>query len=66
MRGSIWTVASLGTGLVLLPLILDVDATGETADIVSQLTTAIAPVVALTFIMAVFGYFLVLYTSDSF
>lgn len=66
MRGNIWTVVALGTGIVFLPLILDVDATGETAGIVQDLTTAIAPVIALTFVVAVMGYFLVLFGSDSF
>ena len=66
MRGNIWTVVALGVSIVFIPLVLDVDASGETASIVESLTTAIAPVVGLTFIIAVFGLFLVLFGSDSF
>ena len=66
MRGSIWTIAALGIGAVMTPLLLDInvdgDETGETAlTVLSSVDAVIGP----AFIVAVFGLLTVFFTTDS-
>jgi len=56
MRGTIWSVVALGTGIVMLPLILPSTGGGDDAGTaIFDLITSIAPVVGLTFAVAAFG-----------
>lgn len=67
MRGNIWSIVALGVGLVMLPLIIDGDATlDSTGETVMTLVSAIGPVVALAFVVATFGLLVTLFSNDSF
>jgi len=64
MKGSIWSVVALGTGIVMLPLILPSTGGDAVGGNVFGLITSIAPVVGLTFVVAVFGLLLAFLGSD--
>jgi len=65
MRGSIWNVVALGVGIAFLPSILPDSGGGDTAgDAIFELVSGIAPVVGLTFVIAVFGLLLALMSFD--
>ncbi len=56
MKGTIWSVVALGTGIVMLPLILPSTGGGDEAGTaIFDLISSITPVVGLMFAVAAFG-----------
>lgn len=67
MRGRIWTVVALGVGLVMTPLILDVDVSGDaTGQTALSLLSSFAPIIGLVFTIACVGLLLVFFGSDGY
>jgi len=65
MNGSIWSVVALGTGIVMLPLILPSTGGGDaTGSAIFDLVTSVAPAVGLTFVVVVFGLLVSFIGSD--
>lgn len=65
MRGSIWTIAALGIGAAMTPLILDIDVSGDaTGETALALLSSVGPVVGLAFVVAVFGLLVVFFTDS--
>ena len=65
MRGSIWSVVALGTGIAFLPLVVPNSGTDPTGDAIYGLISAIAPVLGIMFAVAVFGLLIVLLGFDN-
>jgi len=67
MKGSIWSVVALGMGVVMLPLILPSSGGGDAVGTaIFELVTSVAPVVGLTFVVAVFGLLVAFLTDGGF
>ncbi len=67
MRGSIWTIAGLGIMAVMVPLVLDVDVSGdETGETALTLLSSVDALIGLAFVIAVFGLLTLFFTSDGF
>jgi len=67
MRGNTWTIVALGTGLVMLPLIVTDDiATDATGSTVLELVTALGPVVGIMFLVACVAAVIALFGSEGF
>jgi hypothetical protein len=67
MRGTTWQVVALGVGLAMLPLILDVDVSGdETGETAMTLLSSFDPIIGLVFALACFGLLTVFFGSDGF
>ena len=67
MRGSIFGVVALGVGLVMTPLILDVDVSGDgTGETAMQLLSAFDPIIGLVFTIACIGLLTVFFGSDGY
>lgn len=65
MNQSVWSVVALGSAIVMLPLILPAAGGDSTGDTIFGLLAAIAPVIGITFTVAVFGLLIVLLGFDS-
>jgi len=65
MRGTIWSVVAMGTGIVFLPLILPSGGTDKTGDAIFGLISSLAPVLGLMFTVTVFGLLVVLLGFDN-
>jgi hypothetical protein len=65
MNQSVWSVVALGSAIVMLPLILPTGGGDSTGDTIFALLTAIAPVIGITFAVAVFGLLIVFLGFDS-
>lgn len=65
MRGSIWSVVALFTGVAMLPAILDVDvAADSTGATIEGLLTTVDPVIGLAAAIVGFGLLLALFTDS--
>lgn len=65
MNQSIWSVVALGSATVMLPLILPAGGGDSTGSTIFGLLTSIAPVIGITFAVAVFGLLIVFMGFDS-
>jgi biopolymer transport protein ExbB/TolQ len=66
MRGSIWTVVALGSGLAMLPVIVDVDSPDATGQTVLDLVGSLGPVLGLLLFVTGMAFVITLFTSDGF
>jgi biopolymer transport protein ExbB/TolQ len=66
MRGSIWTVVALGSGLALVPAIIDVDSPDATGQTVLDVVGSLAPVLGLLLFVTGMAVVISLVTSDGF
>ena len=66
MRGTIWTVVAVGVGAVFTPLVLDIDPSTGTGEDALALLSAVGPLVAFAFVLAVFGLLVTFFGRDSF
>ena len=67
MRGSIWTIAGLGIMAVFVPVVLDIDVTGdETGETALTLLSSVDALIGLAFVIAVFGLLTLFFTIDGF
>lgn len=68
MRGNIWTIVALGVGLAMTPAMLGGDtlATDQVGDNILSLVSTIGPVLAIMLVVAVFGLFITLFSTDGF
>jgi len=65
MRGNPFTIVAVGIGAVMIPLVLDVDVSGdETGDTILSLLGTVDLLVGLAFMVACLGL-LVAYFTDS-
>lgn len=65
MRGTIWTVVALGTGLAFVPLVLGgIEVGDETAETAMQLLGAFGGVLGLAFVIATFGLLIAFFTDS--
>jgi biopolymer transport protein ExbB/TolQ len=66
MRGSIWTVVALGSGLALVPAIINVDSPDATGQAVLDVVGSLAPVLGLLLFVTGMAVVISLVTSDGF
>jgi len=66
MRGSIWTVVALGSGLALVPAIIDVDSPDATGQTVLDVVGSLGPVLGLLLFVTGMAVVISLVTSDGF
>lgn len=66
MRGSIWTVVALGSGLAMLPVIVDVDSPDTTGQTVLDLVGSLGPILGLLLFVTGMAFVITLFTSDGF
>lgn len=66
MRGSIWTVVALGSGLAMLPVIVDVDSPDATGQTVLDLVGSLGPILGLLLFVTGMAFVITLFTSDGF
>jgi len=66
MRGSIWTVVALGSGLALVPAIIDVDTPDATGQTVLDVVGSLAPVLGLLLFVTTMALVIAFFTSDGF
>jgi len=65
MRGNPLTIIGVGIGAAMIPLVLDVDVSGDaTGDAILSLLSSVGPLVSLAFVVACLGL-LVAYFTDS-
>jgi len=65
MRGNPTTIIAVGIGAAMIPLVLDVNVSGDaTGDTILSLLSAVGPLVSLAFVVACLGL-LVAYFTDS-
>mgnify|MGYP007039245327 CR=1 FL=1 len=68
MRGNIWTIVVLAVGLAMTPAMLGGDtlATDQVATDLLDVFSTIGPVLAIMLVVAVFGLFITLFSTDGF
>jgi hypothetical protein len=66
MRGSIWAVVALGSGLALVPAIIDVDSPDATGQTVLDVVGSLAPVLGLLLFVTAMALVIAFFTSDGF
>jgi len=66
MRGSIWTVVALGSGLALLPAILDVSAPDATGQTVLDVVSPLAPVLGVLLFVTAMAVVISMFNADGF
>jgi hypothetical protein len=66
MRGTIWTVVALGSGLALLPAILDISATDTTGQTVLDVVSPLAPVLGVLLFVAAMAVVITMFDADGF
>jgi len=65
MRGNPLTIIGVGIGAAMIPLVLDVDVSGDaTGETIRSLLSSVSPLVSLAFVVACLGL-LVAYFTDS-
>jgi hypothetical protein len=67
MRGTIFGIVAIGTGVVMAPGMLNIDVSGDaTGQTVSELLSPTATFIFLAFAVAVFGLLTAFYTDSGF
>jgi len=67
MRGSIFGIVAIGTGVVLAPGMLNIDVSGDAAgQTVAELLGPTSVFITLAFVVAVFGLLTAFYTDSGF
>ena len=66
MRGSIWTVVALGSGMALVPAIIDVDSPDATGHTVLDVVGSLGPVLGLLLFVTGMAVVIAFFTSDGF
>jgi len=65
MRGTIWSVVALGSGVVMLPLVLPDSGFDTVGDNIFGVLTSLTPLLGVVFAVAVFGLLLVMLGFDN-